>query len=41
MSTDSSSSVISVKSYSDADSMKLLILKENRNKSGIYRWVSS
>lgn len=38
--SSSSSSVIPVKSYSNADSMKLQILKDNRGKSGIYRWTN-
>lgn len=28
------------KTYSNADALRLVILKENRNKSGIYRWVN-
>lgn len=36
----SSPSVVPVKFYSNADTQKLEILKENRGKCGIYRWVN-
>jgi group I intron endonuclease len=32
--------VVPVKSYSNADTMKLEIFQENKNKAGIYRWVN-
>ena len=34
------SSIIPIKTYVDADSQKPIILKENRGKSGVYRWVN-
>jgi len=33
-------SIVLIKSYNNADSMKLKIFEENKNKSGIYRWVN-
>lgn len=36
---DNNNNIVPVKIYSNADTMKLKILKENRGKSGIYRWV--
>ena len=35
-----SSSVIPAKFYSNSDTQKMDIIKENKNKSGIYRWVN-
>jgi len=32
--------IIPIKHYSNAESSKLLIYKENNNKSGIYRWTN-
>jgi len=32
--------VIPVVCYSNADTQKISILKENRGKSGVYRWVN-
>lgn len=39
-STTYSSSVNSIKFYEDAYSMKKLIIKDNKNKSGIYKWTN-
>ena len=36
----STSSVNSIKFYEDAFSMRKLIIKENKNKSGIYKWTN-
>jgi group I intron endonuclease len=33
-------SIISVKLYKNASTQKLSILRDNRNKSGIYRWIN-
>lgn len=38
--TGSSSTVVPMKSYANADLNKLLIIQENTGKSGIYRWVN-
>jgi len=37
----SNSSFIPAKSYSNTNTMRLSILKENKGKSGIYRWVNN
>nr|YP_010608718.1 ribosomal protein S3 [Drechslerella dactyloides]WAN89798.1 ribosomal protein S3 [Drechslerella dactyloides] len=39
-STSSSSSINPIKIYINADTQNSLILKDNENKSGIYRWVN-
>ena len=36
----STSSDVSVKFYEDAFSMRKLIIQDNKNKSGIYRWTN-
>ena len=33
-------SIVPILSYSNADTQKLQILKENKGKSGVYRWVN-
>lgn len=38
MSTDSKSSINLIKFYSNAEESKSIILLENKNKSGIYKW---
>lgn len=40
-SSDASQSFVPVKSYSNVDLQKKNILKENKGKSGIYRWVNN
>jgi len=40
-STKVNNSITPIKSYSNADTMKQQILDENREKSGIYRWVNN
>lgn len=39
-STTSSSDINSVKYYEDAYSMKKLIIKDNKNKAGLYKWTN-
>ena len=39
-STTSSSNVNSIKNYEDAYSMRKLIIKDNKNKPGIYKWTN-
>ena len=38
---NASHSIVPVKTYSNAETQKLDILKENKNQSGIYRWVNN
>ena len=35
------SSVIPVVCYNNADTLKKDVLKDNRNKSGVYRWINN
>lgn len=39
--TPSTSSITPIKSYSNAESMKTIILNENKDLSGIYQWVNN
>lgn len=32
--------IVPVNSYSNADTQKIVILKDNKNRAGIYRWVN-
>lgn len=40
MISDSNLNLESEKTYLNADTLRLTILSENKNKSGIYRWIN-
>ena len=39
--SDASTHIVPIKSYSNVNTMKLVILKENKGLSGIYRWINN